>query len=78
MEAACSQGLCCMQLEPEGENAAAFWVQYKHGIRLKLVFHLVYSTAEPFQYQDQSLHQWRLVCRDHCHAGCPVQLAIDN
>ncbi|CAL5227695.1 g10703 [Coccomyxa viridis] len=54
-----------------GENGAAFLVQYKHGICLKLVFHLVYSTAEPFQYQDQSLYQWRLVCRDHCHANCP-------
>ena len=66
---------CCVQLEGSDENAATFLVQYMHGIRLKLEFHLVYSSAEAFQYQDQSLYQWRLVCRDHCHAKCQVQLA---
>ena len=66
---------CCIQLEGTDENKAAFLVQYMHGIRLKLAFHLVYSSAEAFQYQDQSLFQWRLVSRDQCHANCQVQLA---
>ena len=60
-----------MQLEHE-ENGATYSVDYMYGIRVKLVFHLVYSPAEPFKYQDQDLYQWRMVCRNHCQVHCQV------
>ena len=74
-----SQRMHCMQLECQSENdEAAYTVDYAPGVRLNLVFHLVYSQAEPFHYQGQELYQWRLVRREHCSSGCQVHIYPEN
>ena len=62
-----------MQACQESENAAIFEAQMPYGIRMKLVFHMVYSaSAEVFHYNEQDLYQWRMVCRGQCLQQCQV------
>ena len=62
-----------MQACQETENAAFFEASMPQGIRMKLVFHMVYSaSAEIFHYSEQDLYQWRMVCRGQCLRQCQV------